>query len=105
MTVSTPYSLCVNEARSSVRSLVDPPAPHVILIARGFRSAKREIRRRRLLKPCIRIAVDEIRDHVLIDLAHLFSSRREELKGVERHSRLFELLGKLHAGPTEEVRG
>jgi hypothetical protein len=65
MTVSTPYSLCVNDARSSVRSLVDPPAPHVILIARGFRSAKREIRRRRLLKPCIRIALHEIRDHVV----------------------------------------
>ena len=65
MTVSTPYSFCVNDARSSVRSLVDPPAPHVMLIARGFRSAKREIRRRRLVKPCIRIALHEIRDHVV----------------------------------------
>lgn len=104
MTVSMPYSLCVNEARSSVRSLVDPPAPHVILIARGFRSAKREIRRRRLLKPCIRIALHKIRDHVLIDLAYLFSSRWEELEGVERPLRLFELLRKLHTEPTKEVR-
>ena len=105
MTVSTPYSLCVNEARSSVRSLVDPPAPHVILIARGFRSAKREIRRRRLLKPCIRVALHKIRDHVLIDLAYLFSSRWEELEGIERPLRLFELLRKLHTEPTKEVRG
>ena len=54
ITVSIPYSFCVSDARSSVWFLVDPPAPHVILIARGFRSARREIRKSRLLNPWIR---------------------------------------------------
>ena len=57
ITVSIPYSFCVNAARSSVWFLVEPPAPHVILIARGFRSARRDIRKSRLLKPWIRLGL------------------------------------------------
>lgn len=98
ITVSIPYSFCVNDASSSVRSLVDPPAPHVILIARGFRSAKRDIRRRRLLKPCVtRHRLHEI-DHVTMGLAYLFGSRWEELESIERPAGLFELFRKLHSG-------
>lgn len=51
MTVSTLCSCWVMDASSSVRSFVDPPAPHVIEMADGLSSVSRDIRERRLLKP------------------------------------------------------
>ena len=50
--MSIPYSLCVNSARSRLLSLVDPPAPQVILIARGSSAASREIRASKFANPC-----------------------------------------------------
>ena len=44
-------SACVNPASSRLLSLVDPPAPHVMLIAKGFKEDNREIRDIRLSNP------------------------------------------------------
>ena len=94
ITVSIPYSFCVNDARSRVWFLVEPPAPHVILIARGFRSARRDIRKSRLLNPWTRLGPTRV---LMYDVcAHLFSPGREELEGVERSSSLLKLFDQLH---------
>lgn len=45
------WLFCVREASSMLLSFVDPPAPQVILTARGLSRARREMRERRLSKP------------------------------------------------------
>ena len=50
-TVSTPYPVCVSSASSRLRSFVDPPAPHVILIAIGLRAERRSMRVIRFSNP------------------------------------------------------
>jgi len=42
-------------ASSRLRSFVEPPAPHVTLIASGCKADKREIRDMRFSKPCRRL--------------------------------------------------
>lgn len=49
--VSTAYSVCVKPASSRLRSFVEPPAPHVTLIANGLSAQRREMRENRFSNP------------------------------------------------------
>lgn len=49
--VSNLYSSCVNPASSRLRSFVDPPAPHVTLIAIGLRLDNRSMREIKFSNP------------------------------------------------------
>ncbi len=81
--VSTLCSLCSlwhNPASCKLRSLVDPPALHVMLTAIGRNANMRSIRLTRLLNPCSNCVV---RPSCFDSQPHLICLRWEELKGVK----------------------
>ena len=76
--VSTVCPFWHNPASCKLRSLVDPPALHVMLTATGRNSDMRSIRFTRLLNPCSIV----VRPSRFDWPSHLVRFRREELKGV-----------------------
>lgn len=82
--VSTLCSFWHNPASCKLRSLVDPPALHVILTATGRNADTRSIRLTRLLNPC---SICVVRPSRFDSRPHLIRFRWEELKGVKRSAR------------------
>jgi hypothetical protein len=78
-----PYTSWVSVANSKLRSLVDPPAPHVMLTAVGFNCDKRDMRAIRFSKPCETATEHCVKLHDQ-SLQHLLRARRKELERVER---------------------
>ena len=78
--VSMLHSDCVNPAKSKLLSLVEPPAPHVTLIAIGCSAERREIREMRLSNPWNEFKYKNERANG----ANLICARRKELECIKR---------------------
>lgn len=94
-----PCSAWVTLARSRLLSLVEPPAPHVTLIAMGLRAVSRDIREIKFSNPWEGLrgrSVENGKD------ANLVCSRRKELKGIKgmRSTMCGDLISELHPATT-----
>ena len=80
ITVSMEYTDCVRLASSRLRSLVEPPAPQVMLIASGLSVHSREIRPIKFSNPLYHFST-------ILDgrrATNLACARGKELESVER---------------------
>jgi hypothetical protein len=98
--VSTLCSLWHKPASCRLRSLVDPPALHVMLTATGRKEDMRSIRLTRLLNPC---SIYVVRPSSFKTLPYLIRPRWEELKGVKGSiwTQAGDFICQFHAGAGE----
>ena len=70
-------------ASSRLRSFVEPPAPHVTLIASGFKADKREMRDTRFSKPYTEEPFNKTRFEYKCMKMYLICTRGKEFEGAE----------------------